>query len=51
MNDVGLISEKYDTTAKRLLGKFPQAFTHVGIVNSARNLAKGFADLRRPNTG
>ena len=38
-NDVGLLSEEYDPDAKRLLGNFPQAFSHVGLVNSARNLA------------
>src|SRR4029079_719311 len=38
-NDVGLLSEEYDPTSKRLLGNFPQAFSHVGLVNSARNLA------------
>jgi GH15 family glucan-1,4-alpha-glucosidase len=37
-NDVGLLSEEYDPTAKRLLGNFPQAFSHVGLVNSALNL-------------
>ena len=37
-NDVGLLSEEYDTQAKRLLGNFPQAFSHVGLINSARNL-------------
>jgi GH15 family glucan-1,4-alpha-glucosidase len=38
-NDLGLISEEYDPAAKRLLGNFPQAFTHVGLVNSAYNLS------------
>ncbi len=38
VNDVGLISEEYDPGRRRLLGNFPQAFTHVGIVNSARGL-------------
>jgi GH15 family glucan-1,4-alpha-glucosidase len=38
-NDVGLLSEEYDPEANRLLGNFPQAFSHVGLVNSARNLA------------
>jgi GH15 family glucan-1,4-alpha-glucosidase len=40
-NDVGLLSEEYDPEATRLLGNFPQAFSHVGLVNSARNLAAG----------
>ena len=38
-NDVGLLSEEYDTEAKRLVGNFPQAFSHVGLINTARNLA------------
>jgi GH15 family glucan-1,4-alpha-glucosidase len=38
-NDVGLFSEEYDPVRWRLLGNFPQALTHVGIVNSARGLA------------
>ena len=37
-NDLGLISEEYDPVAKRLLGNFPQAFTHLVLVNSAFNL-------------
>ena len=39
-NDLGLLSEEYDPVAKRLLGNFPQAFTHVGLVNSAYNLSQ-----------
>jgi GH15 family glucan-1,4-alpha-glucosidase len=38
-NDVGLLSEEYDQQAKRLVGNFPQAFSHVGLVNTAHNLA------------
>jgi GH15 family glucan-1,4-alpha-glucosidase len=38
-NDVGLIAEEYDVERKRLVGNFPQAFTHVGIINTARNLS------------
>ncbi|MFY9906860.1 MAG: glycoside hydrolase family 15 protein [Terriglobales bacterium] len=37
-NDVGLLSEEYDPTMKRLLGNFPQAFSHVGLVNTAFKL-------------
>jgi GH15 family glucan-1,4-alpha-glucosidase len=40
-NDVGLLSEEYDVGAKRLVGNFPQAFTHVALVNTARNLTPG----------
>ena len=39
-NDVGLLSEEYDSTRKRMVGNFPQAFSHVSLINSARNLAK-----------
>lgn len=38
-NDVGLIAEEYDTHQKRLLGNFPQAMTHVALINTARNLS------------
>jgi GH15 family glucan-1,4-alpha-glucosidase len=47
-NDVGLLSEEYDPAAKRFLGNFPQAFSHVGLINTAHNLSlrKGPADRR-----
>ena len=38
-NDVGLLAEEYDPSRRRLIGNFPQAFSHVGLVNSAFNLA------------
>jgi len=38
-NDVGLLSEQYDPHTKRLLGNFPQAFSHVSLINTARNLS------------
>jgi GH15 family glucan-1,4-alpha-glucosidase len=37
-NDVGLLAEQYDPVARRQLGNFPQAFSHVGLVNTAFNL-------------
>ncbi|MCC6381628.1 MAG: glycoside hydrolase family 15 protein [Dehalococcoidia bacterium] len=40
-NDVGLLSEEYDPAAGRLLGNYPQAFSHVALVNTAHNLAAG----------
>jgi len=39
-NDVGLLSEEYDPIAGRMLGNFPQAFSHVGLINTALNLAR-----------
>lgn len=38
-NDVGLLSEEYDPKTRRHLGNFPQAFSHVSLVNTARNMA------------
>ncbi|HXN34471.1 MAG TPA: glycoside hydrolase family 15 protein, partial [Polyangiaceae bacterium] len=38
-NDVGLLSEEYDPVAGRLVGNFPQAFSHVALLNTAHNLA------------
>lgn len=38
-NDVGLLSEEYDPAKKRLRGNFPQAFSHVGLINAAHRLA------------
>jgi GH15 family glucan-1,4-alpha-glucosidase len=38
-NDVGLLSEQYDPRTRRLVGNFPQAFSHLALVNTASNLA------------
>ena len=40
-NDVGLLSEQWDNDGQRMLGNFPQAFSHVGLINSAWNLSGG----------
>jgi GH15 family glucan-1,4-alpha-glucosidase len=42
-NDLGLLAEEYDQGAGRLVGNFPQAFSHVGLVNSALNLDRATA--------
>lgn len=48
-NDVGLLAEEYDPRARRQLGNFPQAFSHVALVNTALNLAAaGTAAGRHP---
>ena len=48
---VGLLSEEYDPVAKRLLGNFPQAFSHVGLVNTAFNLSRKYPSAcRRRNS-
>jgi GH15 family glucan-1,4-alpha-glucosidase len=39
-NDVGLLSEEYDPNLKRLVGNFPQAFSHLALVNTAYNLTR-----------
>ncbi|MFZ0810693.1 MAG: glycoside hydrolase family 15 protein [Bradyrhizobium sp.] len=47
-NDVGLLAEEYDPSSKRQLGNFPQAFSHLALINTARNLmgAGGPVDQR-----
>jgi GH15 family glucan-1,4-alpha-glucosidase len=40
-NDVGLLAEEYDPWNRRQLGNFPQAFSHVALVNTALNLTRG----------
>jgi GH15 family glucan-1,4-alpha-glucosidase len=41
-NDLGLLSEEYDVEAGRLVGNFPQAFTHLTLVDAALTLAEGW---------
>jgi GH15 family glucan-1,4-alpha-glucosidase len=52
-NDLGLLAEEYDPVARRLLGNFPQGFSHIGLVNTAFNLVKahGPAKQRAGRTG
>jgi GH15 family glucan-1,4-alpha-glucosidase len=45
-NDVGLLSEEYDPAAKRLLGNFPQAFSHIGLLSSILALHEGFKGFK-----
>jgi len=39
--DLGLLSEEYDVHARRLVGNFPQAFSHIALLTTAHNLARG----------
>ena len=47
-NDLGLLAEQYDPRTRRQLGNFPQAFSHIGLINTANNLisARGPAEQR-----
>lgn len=51
-NELGLLSEEYDPQTGRLLGNFPQAFSHVPLINTARNLSShgGPAEQREQTT-
>ncbi|RBP35509.1 GH15 family glucan-1,4-alpha-glucosidase [Roseimicrobium gellanilyticum] len=51
-NDLGLLAEQVDPRTGRMLGNFPQAFSHVGLINTARNLSKeGGPAHQRPKAG
>ena len=49
-NDLGLLSEEYDVEAGRLVGNFPQAFTHLTLVDAALTLAEGWCRGDGPGT-
>jgi GH15 family glucan-1,4-alpha-glucosidase len=46
-NDVGLLAEQYDVRARRQVGNFPQAFSHVALVNTAHNLTRGAKPVKQ----
>jgi GH15 family glucan-1,4-alpha-glucosidase len=50
-NDVGLLAEEYDPRAGRMLGNFPQAFSHVGLINTALNLSRTEGPARDRSSG
>ncbi|WP_369990695.1 glycoside hydrolase family 15 protein [Pseudomonas xanthosomatis] len=45
-NDVGLLAEQYDPAGGRMLGNYPQAFSHIGIINTALNLYRAQCPVR-----
>lgn len=50
-NDVGLLAEEFDPRSGRLVGNFPQAFSHIGLINSASNLSRSAKpNEQRPGT-
>jgi GH15 family glucan-1,4-alpha-glucosidase len=50
-NSLGLIAEEYESTRGRLVGNFPQAFTHVGLINTARNLSPRMGPAEHRSAG
>jgi len=47
-NDLGLLSEEYDPIARRLTGNFPQALTHIALVNTAHNIYEALHPAKKP---
>jgi GH15 family glucan-1,4-alpha-glucosidase len=50
-NDVGLLAEEYDPVARRQLGNFPQAFSHLALVNTAHSLASSAGPVQQRAAG
>ena len=49
-NDVGLLAEQYDPTVRRQTGNFPQALTHIALVNTANNIHHALHPAKQPTT-
>lgn len=47
-NDVGLLAEEYDSVARRQTGNFPQALTHIALINTAHNLSAARRESEKP---
>lgn len=47
-NDVGLLAEEYDTATRRQMGNFPQALTHIAIINTAHNIYQALHPAKTP---
>jgi GH15 family glucan-1,4-alpha-glucosidase len=50
-SDLGLLAEEYDIKAKRLVGNFPQAFSHVALINTAHNLTRAYGPAQHRAVG
>ena len=47
-NDLGLLAEEYDSGARRQTGNFPQALTHIALINTAHNLSAAKQPVDKP---
>ena len=47
-NDLGLLAEEYDTQARRQTGNFPQALTHIALINTAQNISHAKHAAEKP---
>ncbi len=47
-NDVGLLAEEYDPVTRRQMGNFPQALTHIAIINTAHNIYDALHPTKKP---
>ena len=48
-NDLGLLAEEYDPDAGRQTGNFPQALTHIALINTAHNLVSARQPTQKPS--
>jgi len=47
-NDLGLLAEEFYTADKRQIGNFPQALTHIALINTAHNLSEAMKPVEKP---